>query len=215
MRVLLSEPPHEVVLRAVLQVHHVAANELRAVLRDRLDRALDEGRLRGDAGHDGVHQHPGPDAGVHQRADGAKPLQWMRRAWLERSPHVLVHARHADADRALSAARQVSEDVLVAHDHRSLGDDARRIAEVAERLKRLPCQLVVALDGLIAVRGGAQRDELPAPRWLAQLSTQDIHDIRLDEDDGGELVVCIRARTGRGSGARSSSGTRACSHDTD
>ena len=75
-------------------------------------------------GNDRGHQHAGVDAGVAQLANGAQPLQRMRGAGLERAPGVFVDRRHADAHRAFRHAPQLREQVGVAHDHRSLRDEA-------------------------------------------------------------------------------------------
>ena len=126
---------------------------------DRLDRSLEQRRLRRDARHDRVHQHAGVDAGVDELAHRAQPLQRMRGARFE-----LRATRPRRRDGTLMQtlqsvrARQILQHVLVADDHRSLGDDADRVAVLAQRFERSARQLVVALDRLIAVGGGAERD---------------------------------------------------------
>ena len=103
VRELPGEEPHEVILRAPLQVHDVRAHERGAVIGDRLDRRFELRRLRGEARDDRRHQHAGVDARIAQLADGAQPLQRMRGARLERAPRVLVDGRHAHVDRAARA----------------------------------------------------------------------------------------------------------------
>ena len=96
------------VARAVLQVHHVAADEARAMIGDRLDRALEFVREPTEKpGTIGCHQDAGVDPGVDQRAYRAQPLQRMRRAGLELSPCLFVNSRHAHVDGAARDAREL------------------------------------------------------------------------------------------------------------
>ena len=58
---------------------------------------------------------------------------------------------------------EIQQDVLVAHDHRSLGDDADGIVEVAHRFERSASQLVVPFDRLVAVGRGSDGDVFAGP----------------------------------------------------
>jgi len=135
LRILLLEPSHEVIARAAFEEQHVASDELSTVIRDRLHRALEQRRLGGDAWDDRIHQHAGTDAGIYELAHGAESLHRMRRARLELTPGIFVHARHTDAHVAVSACGDVLQHIFVPDDHRPFGDDARRIATRAQRFQ--------------------------------------------------------------------------------
>src|SRR4029079_97992 len=74
-------------------------------------------------------------------------------------------------------------------DHRALGDDAHRVAELAEDFERTTRELVQAFDRLITVGGRADRNEFTAPGWLPKLSPQNINEVRLYQNHRRELIV--------------------------
>ena len=84
---------------------------------------------------------------------------------------------------------QLRQQVLVAHDHRALGDDARGVAARAAPSSAPARQLVVALDRLVAVGGGAERHDLARPRRPRQLAPQHLDEVGLHEDHRRELVA--------------------------
>src|SRR5688572_14377483 len=151
------------VARAALEEHHIAADEACAMVGDGLHRLLHQGRLRREAGDDRIHQDAGAYSGIDELTHGAEALPWMRGAGLELSPYILVHAGHADVDAASGARGEVGEHVLVADDHRSLRHDAGGIADLAQRFERSARELVVTLDGLVAVRRGPDGDVVARP----------------------------------------------------
>src|SRR5262249_24356171 len=169
-----GEEAHEVVLRSALQVHHVGADERRIVIGDGLDRRFELPRLRREAGNDRRHQDACLHAGVAKRPDRAQALHRVRRAGLERAPRLFVHRRYADAHGAAGDTRQLGEEVGVAHDHRALRHDADGRPARDERLDRSTRQLVVALDRLIRIGRGPERDLLARPRRLVELTPQHV-----------------------------------------
>ena len=79
--------------------------------------------------------------------------------------------------------------VDVAHDHRPLGHDADRRVGVAAGLEAAAGEGVAAFDRLIGIGGGAERDLLAGPRRPGQLAPQHRDEVRLHEDDRGEVVA--------------------------
>ena len=175
--------------RAVLQAHEARAGEPQPVVGNRAERAAQPGGLRREPRDDRHHQHGRRHARVGQGARRAQPLQRRRGAGLERLPGVLVHGRHAQVDRALDGARQVGEQVPVAHDHRALRDDPDRRAAVQQRGERSARELVVPLDRLVRIGRGAQRDRLAGPRRARELPREDLREVRLHEHDAREVVA--------------------------
>src|SRR4030095_16111404 len=183
LRILLLQPPYEVIACTALEVHHIGADDAGAVIGGGCDGAFEERRLRRDARDDRCHQHTRVDTGVDELANRTQPLHRMRGARLERPPDVLVDAWHADVDTASASRGQVGKDVLVAHDHRALRHHARGVVEFAEHFEGATRDLVRAFDRLIAVGRGAHGGELTAPGRLRQLTPPDGDEVRLHEDD--------------------------------
>jgi ATP-dependent Clp protease ATP-binding subunit ClpA len=186
----------EVRSRSVLQVHHVAADEACAVVGDRLDGAFELAPRGGEARDDRRHQHARVDSGVGQLADRAQPLQRMGRSRLERAPRVLVDGGNAHVDGAPGGRSLILQDVGVAHDHRSLGDQTEGRVSLRQRLDRSPREFVVALDRLVRIGRRTERDEFSSPRRTIELARQDADDVLLHEDDARELVVAVHLELG-------------------
>ncbi len=178
--------------RAVLQVHHIAADEARAVVRDRLDRAFEFAARGREPGHDRRQEHAGVDARIDQLADRAQPLKWMRGARFERPPRVLVDGRHAHADTAARRLRVRLQHVDVAHDHRSFRDQPDRRPAAREDFEALPRQFVVTLDRLIRIGGGSNSDGLTRPGRPVEFPCQYGDDVLLHQNHRREVVVGVQ-----------------------
>ncbi len=179
------------VARAAFEVHHHRADVTGARVRDRLHRAFQLGRLRCEARNDRRHQHAGVDPGIDELAHGTQPLERVGRAGLEPAPAFLVDRRHAEIDAALGSCTEIGEHVPVAQNHRALGDNADRRGGFGEALDRAAGEPIRALDRLVRIGGGAERDLLAPPGRAMQLVAQPRHEVGLDEDQRRELIVGV------------------------
>src|SRR5688572_17325823 len=100
---LRCQPPREMIAGSSLEEHHIAADEASTVIGDCLHRLLHQRRTGRDPRDDGVHQHPGADAGIDQLANCTQALQRRGRSRFELTPDVLVEAWDADVYAATTA----------------------------------------------------------------------------------------------------------------
>ena len=173
-----------------LEVEDGSPAEPRPVIGDGLDGPLYPGGVRGQPRHDRRHQHPRLYARVGQLPHRPQPLQGVGGARLQGVPGVFVDRRHAHVHRAVRPFGEVPKQVDVAHDHRSLGDQADRRGVLDQGFEHAPAEPVAALDRLIRIGGGAESDELAALR-PAELPPQHVREVHLDEDDRRELVARV------------------------
>ena len=184
---------HEVGAGAVLQVHHVAADEPRAVVRDRLDRAFELRARRGEAGDDRRHQDAGVDARVDQFAHRAQPLQRVAPcparacARRPRPPSARSCRPCSDAARARSASTSLSRTTIG-----PLVTSPTGVRPRVSASNRAPCQLVVAFDRLIRIGGRAERHLVALPRRTIEFALKHLHEVALHEDDRRELVTRVQ-----------------------
>ena len=124
----------------------------------------------GDAGQHRHAQHCRVDTGVAKHPERPETLPWWGRAWIGLANDLFVHARDAEVHGQVGLCVEPLQYVDISHDERTLGDDARRHREVHERLKASTGQPVCALDRLVGVGRGTDRDRTlwPAPELVAQ-----------------------------------------------
>ncbi len=124
-----------------------------------------------------------------QRANRAQALQRVSGPRLERGPGAFVDSRDADGDRAVGSFPQFGEQVGVANDHRSLGDQPNRRAR-RDRAPRAPAASACS-DLRSADRGPSPCQARPAraSRTASRARGAAPPGSYLDEDDRRELVV--------------------------
>ena len=185
------------VARAVLQVHHVAADEARAVVGDRLDR-----RARASPRDD---EKPGTIGAI--RTPALTPASTSSRTARSRCsgcavpgssvpPRVFVDGRHAHVDRA--CARRARAPSSTSLSRTTIGPFVMRPNGVRPRASASidrARQLVVPFDRLIRIGRGAERDLLARPRRPIELAREHLDEVLLHEDDRRELVVRRSSRT--------------------
>ena len=82
------------------------------------------------------------------------------------------------------------QQVEVAFDQRGFGDDGQRVFALGQHLEDLPRDLPIALDWLVRIGVGAERDRRTAIGWPGQFRAQQLCRIRL----GKQLRFEIQAR---------------------
>ena len=185
------------------------------MIRDRLDRRLELRRLRGEAGHHGAIRTPALTPAsrsvrtARSRCSGwAVPGSSARHASSSTVGTLRQTVQPADA-------RQLGEQVRVAHDHRTLGDDARPAC--APR-SALPACGASACSALRSADTDPSRCRAPPARASTTACRAPAAGPRRNSPSRRSATRTrrpARARTASGSGARSSSGSRACSRDRD
>ena len=148
---------------------------------------------RGEARNDRRHQHAGVDARVDELADRAQPLQRMRRSRLEDPPRVLVHRRHAHADRAAggveSASSSTSRSRTTIGPFRDQADRRSRRARAPRSRRASACSaLRLAGSGSVAVPK-ATCSRVHDGRSSSR--AQHVDEVPLDQNHRRELVVRV------------------------
>ena len=98
-----------------------------------------------------------------------------------------VERGHRDGHLGEPAARHPRQDIDVAHDQRRLGDDADRVARPLQHLQHRARDAVLALDRLVGVGDGAERDELGHVARTAELALEQLGGIHLGVELGLEV----------------------------
>ena len=103
--------------------------------------------------------HAARDLGARKAPEGYPALRWGSGARLELSARApAIERADGDEDAHQVLLRHRSQEVEVALDERRLGHDAHRVVALGEHLEDLAGDLVLALDRLVAVGVGAERD---------------------------------------------------------
>ena len=149
--------------RAVLQIHHIAPDEPRAVIGDCLDRVV-----RASTATMKSRGRWAPSA--HRRLYRPRPVRARHEAAAAGAPcRVRACATHPRLPSARSCRQCTTQPetggkhVTVAHDHRSFGDQPHRRATAGQRLDGSAGEFVVPLDRLIRVGRRAERNLVPRP----------------------------------------------------
>ena len=179
-----------------LQVEHAGPEEPGAVGGGGPHHLLQVTRVVGNTGDDRGQRHPGVDAPSDQSLHGLKALAGRGGSRLQLPDKLTVHGGDAEADRAPRPAGKLLQHVHVPDDHGPLGDQAHGAAPGGKRLQAAARQPVLPLDGLIGVRGGADDDLLPPPRWAGKLLSQHLGHVGLYEDNAGKVVPGVQLIVG-------------------
>ena len=161
-----------------------------------------------DGGDDGGGHHRDGHAGCAQRFDGLQPLA----AWPPSAPFCgrrAVERRHRDCDLGESLRRHPGQDVDVAHHQRRLGDDADGMGGSVQHLEDGAGDAALALDRLVGVGDGAERDVFRHVARIGEFLLQQLGGVDLGEDLGLEIEARRSGRGSRGWGGRSSRCSRA------
>ena len=118
------------------------------------------------------------------------------------------------ADAAEICARHPREDVDVADDERRLGDDADRMPRPLQHLEDRPRDPPLALDRLVGIGIGAERDQLRLIARIGELARQEFGRVGLGVELGLEVETGRVGPDSSASGARSSRCSRARSRGT-
>ncbi len=115
-------------------------------------------------------------------ADRLQPGARVGRMRLAGPPRLLVQRGHRDVRAHRRHLGDLQQEVQVAQHERRLGQHRARVARVAQRLPDPAHEPIAALDPLVRVGVGPQRDMLALPRRLAQLGPQHLGHVDLDDD---------------------------------
>ena len=143
-----------------------------------------------DGGHDGCRHHRDGHAGCAQRFDGLQAPLRRRRPRLHFARDPAVQRRHRDCDLDDPPLRHPRQDVHVAHHQRRLRDDADGMRGSLQHLEQAARDAMLALDRLVGVGDGAERDHLGHVAWPGQLALQQLGGVHL----GVELGLEVEAR---------------------
>ena len=123
------------------------------------------------------------------------------RGWgvrLGRPPRFLLERRDRQVRVELGPLDQLAEQVEIAKQERRLGQHRARVGEVAHRLPDAAGEPIAALDPLVRVRVGAERDVIALPRRPPQLGAQHLGHVDLDHDLAIEVVAGVQVEVGVG-----------------
>ena len=122
------------------------------------------------------------DAGVSQSPHGLQPR--MRRAGprFELTRECAIERGQGNADVRQLPLREFGPEVDVTNDQRRLGDHRYRMAGFQKDFEQAPRQLFLALERLVGVGGGTERDDGTDIVRVAELLAQQARGIRLHED---------------------------------
>ena len=170
---------------------------------DRLDLVIVE--ARDDRRHVDTHW----DAGARQLLDRLEPPVGGRGAGLERAGEFRVERGDRDVDPHELVAGELLQQVEVAQDARRLGDDAEGMARLGQHLDDAAGDPQPALERLIGVGVGAERERLRHVAGLGQLAAQELGGVGAGEDLGLEVKARRQAPDSCGWASRSSRCSRA------
>src|SRR5713226_5592722 len=192
LRPVALEHGHEVLSGAWAQVQHAGPDAGGPCFACRFDHRLDLLRPVGQTGQDRRHADARLDACGDELLDRSQALLRWRCAGLGLPPDVHVYRRDAEGHAQVGALGELGQDVDVADDHRAARDEARRVAEITQRLEALPRELEAALCRLIWIGRRTDDDGLFLPGPPRQLAAQHLRHVGLDAD-GPAVAVVVRA----------------------
>ena len=119
--------------------------------------------------------------------DRFEPARRRRGARLHHARELGIEARHRERDLHQIAPRHARQNVDVAQHQRRLGHDADRMAGALEHFEDAAHHLVFALDRLIGIGVGADRDHARRIVRRGEFALQQFRRVRLDEQLGFEI----------------------------
>src|SRR5712664_598105 len=168
-------------------------NEVRTRVAGRGEQCVEMGDVVSDAGKDRCDDQPGVDSRVHQLAQGAESRRRNGRACLELARQPSVGRNQRDVDLELVALLQPDQQVAVARDERTLGDDAERQSFAARQaLQHRPRDAETALGRLIRI-GRRPDDDAFADRYALEVELERTDYVFLDEDPLLERFPTVRS----------------------
>ena len=168
-------------------------NEARARRAGRGEQRVEMGDVVSDAGKHRRDDESGVDAGIHQLPQCAEPRGGDGRARLERARQARVGRDQRQMNLELVALLQPDQEVAVAGDQRTFGDDAERESFAAgQSLQHRPRDAEPALGGLIGI-GRRPDDDACAERDALEIGVECPDDLFLDEDPPLERLPPMRA----------------------
>ena len=150
------------------------------------------------AGNHGRHHHGGRNAGVRQLPQRLQPFRRRRGARLHGAREFGVERGHRQRDLGQIALGHPRQNIDVARHQRRLGDDADRMAGALQHFEDAAHDLPLALDRLIGIGVGADRDHPRLVIRRRQLLFQQRRRIRLGEQLRFEIQPRRQAEIGVG-----------------
>ena len=179
------EPLLEQVLDLVGQAQEHVARRPRPGLGGGLEDALELGVVQGR--DHGRRHHADRDPGSAEPADRLQPPLGCGRPRLHASGKPAVEGGHRHEDLGQAPLGHRRQDVDVAQHQGGLGDDPHRVGAGGQHLEDLAGDAEPALDRLVRVGVGAQRDDPAAVFRVAELPLQDPGGVGLGEQAGLEV----------------------------
>ena len=183
--VVRLEPFDEQVAHFERQAKQHIARALDARHRRGIEDALDVGVV--DRRNDRRHHHRGRNAGRRQLPQRLETAARRRRARLHGARELGIERRHRQRDLDQVALGEPRQDVEIAQDQRRLGDDADRMAGALQHFEDAAHHLIFALDRLIRIGVGADRDGARLVVRRRQFLLQQRRRVRLHEQLGLEI----------------------------
>ena len=128
----------------------------------------------------------------------SRPFRRRRGPRLHGARELGIERRHRQRDLDQIAFRHPLQNIDVAHDQRRLGDDADRMAGALQHFENAAHDFVLALDRLIGIGVGADRDHARFVAGCGQFLLQQFGRVRLDQQLGFEIEPRRQAEKGVG-----------------
>ena len=194
--IIRHQPFAEQVAHLQRQPQQHVACFLDAGMRRRIENALDLGIVqRGD--HRSDH-HRGRNSRFRQSPQRLQPPRRRRGARLHGARQLRIQRRHRNRHLGEIALGHPRQNVDVAHHQRRLRDDADRMAGAIQHFENAAHDLVLALDRLIGIGIGADRDHARLVVLRRQLLFQQLRRIGLGEQLRFEIEPRRQAEIGVG-----------------
>jgi len=171
-----------------LEVADVGAKQACTRIGDGPYRPFNGAGRRRNAWQERHHQHARIDARARERGNGLEPLRRRGGARLEFVPDLLVHGSHAHDHLAAGTPCRFEKNIHVPHDERALGDQRERRVVHDECFETAAGEPISPFRRLVGVGCRAYRDALGIPARASNLTTKQIGDVALDEDQLREIV---------------------------
>ena len=180
---MLAQPGEEQRLDRSAQVQREHRHPGRAGVGEVAQQGVEVRAVVGQPGQDRRDHHPARQPGLPDRADrgrAAPAASGCRAPRPAAAPRPRSPARRRSRPEPCAATSREQRQVTA--QQRALGQDGQRRAAVRERLDDPGHEPVPALDPLVRVGVGAERDVLTRPRRPRELGPQHVDDVRLDDD---------------------------------